>query len=69
MERYYFRNSTGISFGASFVHYLHNDMPDTTRSLCRLFADDSKMYLCVKLRTDQEIIQADLFKLCDWSNK
>ena len=49
-----------------FIIYI-NDMPDTTRSLCRLFADDSKMYLCVKSRTDQEIIQADLFKLCDWS--
>ena len=51
-----------------FIIYI-NDMPDTTRSLCRLFADDSKMYLCVKSRTDQEIIQADLFKLCDWSKK
>ena len=46
-----------------FIIYI-NDMSETTRSLCRLFADDSKMYLCVKSRTGQEIIQADLFKLC-----
>ena len=42
-------------------------MPDTIRSMCKLFADDSKLYLTIKSRNDQEIIQSDLFKLCDWS--
>ena len=46
-----------------------NDMPDTIRSMCKLFADDSKLYLTIKSRNDQEIIQSDLFKLCDWSKK
>ena len=44
-------------------------MPDTIRSMCKLFADDSKLYLTIKSRNDQEIIQSDLFKLCDWSKE
>ena len=51
-----------------FIIYI-NDMPDTIRSMCKLFADDSKLYLTVKSRYDQEIIQSDLFKLCDWSKE
>ena len=49
-----------------FIIYI-NDMPDRIQSLCRLFADDSKLYLTVKSRTDQKIVHSDLFKLCDWS--
>ena len=44
-------------------------MPDTIRSMCKMFADDSKLYLTIKSRNDQEIIQSDLFKLCDWSKE
>ena len=51
-----------------FIIYI-NDMPDTIRSMCKLFADDSKLYLTIKSRNDQEIIQSDLFKLCDWSKE
>ena len=43
-------------------------MPDTIRSMCKLFEDDSiKLYLTIKSRNDQEIIQSDLFKICDCS--
>ena len=49
-----------------FIIYI-NDMPDKVTSMCKLFADDSKLYLTIKSRHDQEIIQSDLFKLCDWS--
>ena len=34
-----------------------------------LLTNESKLYLCVMSRTDQENVQADLFKLCDWSKK
>ena len=51
-----------------FIIYI-NDMPETIRSLCRLFADDSKIYRRVKTNEDQQIIQSDLLKLCDWSDK
>ena len=51
-----------------FIIYI-NDMPDTIRSMCKLFADDSKLYLTIKSRNDQEIIQSDFFKLCDWSKE
>ena len=39
------------------------------RSMCKLFADDSKLYLTIKSRNGQEIIQSDLFKICDWSKE
>ena len=39
-----------------------NDMPETIRSKCKLFADDRKLYLTIKSRNEQEIIQSDLFK-------
>lgn len=51
-----------------FVIYI-NDMPETIQSLCRLFADDSKIYRRVKTNEDQEIIQSDLLRLCNWSDK
>lgn len=51
-----------------FIIYI-NDMPDKVTSMCKLFADDSKLYLTIKSRYDQEIIQSDLFKLCDWSKE
>ena len=51
-----------------FIIYI-NDMPDTIRSMCKLFADDSKLFLTIKSRNDREIIQSDLFKLCDWSKE
>ena len=38
-----------------------------SRSTCKLFADNSN--LTIKSRTDKEIIQSDLFKLCDWSKE
>ena len=52
---------------AKIVHYIINDIPDIMRSLCRVFADDSTLYLTVKSREDQEFVQSDLFNWCDWS--
>ena len=51
-----------------FIIYT-NDMPETVRSMCKLFADDSKLYLTIKSRNEQEIIQSDLFKIYDWSKE
>ena len=45
-----------------FIIYI-NDMPETIRSMCKLFADNSKLYLTIKSRNEQEIIQSDLIKI------
>ena len=38
-------------------------------SVCKIFADDTKLYRSVRSQTDQEILQRDLWKLCDWSDE
>ena len=49
-----------------FIIYI-NDLPDTYKSMCKIFADDTGVYRSIQDRTDQIIIQEDLFKMCDWS--
>ena len=49
-----------------FIIYI-NDLPDTLLSMCKIFADDTKVYRSIQDETDQIIIQEDLFKICDWS--
>lgn len=49
-----------------FIIYM-NDMPDALLSFCKIFADDSKIYVPVNSRADQEKLQNDLFKLSRWS--
>ena len=50
-----------------FITYV-NDMPDSLESLCKIFADDTKVYTAVgEKKTDQEKLQRDLLKLCKWS--
>lgn len=46
-----------------------NDLPDVVEGIVKVFADDSKVYSCVKTEDDYERLQADLDKLCDWSSK
>jgi len=51
-----------------FIIYI-NDMPDTLKSVCKIFADDSKIYQFVSSPSDQLTLQEDLLSLCDWSEK
>lgn len=51
-----------------FIIYI-NDMPDVLTSVCKIFADDSKIYRSIQDPSDQDSIQEDLLHLCDWSEK
>ena len=51
-----------------FVIYI-NDLPDTVESDSYLFADDTKIFRIIKDEDDKEILQDDLTKLEEWSDK
>ena len=44
-----------------------NDLPDVIESICRLFADDAKVYRLINSKRDQEQLQKDLDSLFKWS--
>ena len=46
-----------------------NDMPETTSSTIKLFADDAKVYHKIHTHEDCHQIQSDLSNLLTWSNK
>ena len=51
-----------------FVLFI-NDLPDIVRSSVFLFADDTKIYRRISSMEDREVLQSDLTKLQDWSNR
>nr|XP_006825930.1 PREDICTED: RNA-directed DNA polymerase from mobile element jockey-like [Saccoglossus kowalevskii] len=51
-----------------FVLFI-NDLPDAVKSVCKLFADDTKLYKCIFSHLDQIELQNDIFSLCEWSRK
>ena len=51
-----------------FITFI-NDLPDTVSGLVKIFADDSKIYSAVGEDQQQQNLQYDLDKLCDWSRK
>ena len=51
-----------------FVIFI-NDMPGVAKSICQLFADDAKIYTCIKSPDDIMKLQSDLDRLMEWSKK
>ena len=45
-----------------------NDIPDYVKCICKLFADDTKLYKAISCRYDQQLLQVDLFQCCDCSD-
>ena len=41
-----------------------NDLPEAVDSVCKVFADDTKLY---NIQENSNILQNDLFRLLDWS--
>ena len=63
--------SSGIPQGSVlgpvlFIVFI-NDMPNTVKSLIKLFADDAKIYKAIESVHDISIIQDDIDKLYQWS--
>ena len=51
-----------------FLLYI-NDITNQIQSNIRLFADDSSVYMEIRSPVDHHILQTDIQKLTDWSNK
>ncbi|MEW8545715.1 MAG: reverse transcriptase family protein, partial [Candidatus Thiodiazotropha sp.] len=51
-----------------FVIYI-NDLPDRIDSDIIMYADDTKMSKEIQVKEDSEVVQADIFRLQDWSDK
>ena len=51
-----------------FVIFI-NDMPDTIDSMCQLFADDAKTFRSIRSVNDNGVLQNDLDKLSEWSER
>ena len=49
-----------------FILYI-NDLPGVVRSVCKLFADDCKLYRNIASEADQKELQEDIERLCKWS--
>ena len=51
-----------------FVVFI-NDMPKSLSSVCKMFADDAKVYREVNCMEDYESLQPDLDIMSKWSHK
>ena len=59
----------GSVLGPTLFLAFINDFPENINSTIRLFADDAKLYRPIKTENDKEILQNDINKLCEWSDK
>ena len=50
-----------------FIIYI-NDLPSNVKSITRLFADDTIVYMKVQTETDADILQGDLDDLQKWAS-
>lgn len=46
-----------------------NDLPEVVGNVCKLFADDCKLYRNIRNPLDQQDLQDDIDRLCKWSEK
>jgi len=51
-----------------FITFI-NDLADTVSGLVKIFADDSKIDSSVENEQQQQVLQNDLDRKCDWSRK
>ena len=51
-----------------FIIYMNN-LPNGIQSMCRIFADDTEAFSRITSRQNQEYLQEDLLKICDWSQE
>ena len=51
-----------------FIYYI-NDLPDATKCLIKIFADDTKAYLPVQSNDDHDMLQYSINKLVEWTDK
>ena len=49
-----------------FIIYI-NDLPGVVGSVCKLFADDCKLYRNIESEADMMELQEDIERLCKWS--
>ena len=49
-----------------FILYI-NDLPGVVGSVCKLFADDCKLYRNIASKAGQKELQEDIERLCKWS--
>ena len=59
----------GSVLGPSLFVIFINDLPDVVDSLCKLFADDVKVFQRVNIRRENHALQNDLEGLISWSSK
>ena len=46
-----------------------NDLPGVVGNVCKLFADDCKLYKNIKSEADLKERQEDIYRLCQWSKE
>ena len=46
-----------------------NDLPGVVGNVCKLFADDCKLYKNIKSEADLKELQEDIYRLCQWSKE
>ena len=51
-----------------FLIYI-NDLPDKINIPIRMFADDTKMYNCIKNKEDKQKLQSNILQACTWAAK